>query len=247
LLKAGNFGVDGGDKVGYAHVFQYTRSQYYTGGMEHFLTWFLSALGGAFVGSFVAGYLRKKGENLATHEDLDKLIVQMKATTEATKAIEARISDEVWNKQRQWELKREIIIQLIRSLSATENALMELYSIHAATLPNIQELIAVRLQERLSKTDLWNAANLELDNARVIAALVAGKDLSKAMFGATYAIRLAGKSILIGDTGKFDKHQVIISKLQHGVLVAAQKELGLEIADFLDTYEPKGNSEIEEH
>ena len=56
-----------------------------------------------FAGAFLSSYLKKKGENLATHEDLEKLVVQMEATTTATKAIEARISHGVWDQQQRWE------------------------------------------------------------------------------------------------------------------------------------------------
>jgi hypothetical protein len=41
---------------------------------------------GAFVGSFLGAYVKRKGENLATHEDLDKLVKQVHAVT-TTKAI----------------------------------------------------------------------------------------------------------------------------------------------------------------
>jgi hypothetical protein len=43
----------------------------------------------AGAGAYLGSYLKKKGENLATHEDLNKLIVELRATTEATKSIEA--------------------------------------------------------------------------------------------------------------------------------------------------------------
>lgn len=38
------------------------------------------------VGAFIGSYLKKKGENLAIHEDIKKLVDQVKATTEATTA-----------------------------------------------------------------------------------------------------------------------------------------------------------------
>jgi hypothetical protein len=88
--------------------------------MEQFTIWALGSLVGAFFGSFLAGYLRKKGENLATHEDLDKLVEQMKVTTEATKSIEARISGDVWDRQRQWELKRDTLLETVRSIAIQE-------------------------------------------------------------------------------------------------------------------------------
>ena len=62
----------------------------------------LCAGGGAYFGS----YLKKKGENLATHEDFDRLLAEVETTTKTTKSIEEKISDMFWNKQRRWELKR---------------------------------------------------------------------------------------------------------------------------------------------
>ena len=46
----------------------------------------------AFVGSWLAGYLRKKGENLATHEDINKLVESVSAVTKVMKEIESKIS-----------------------------------------------------------------------------------------------------------------------------------------------------------
>ena len=47
----------------------------------------LTTLGTAFVGSYLAGYLKRRGENLATHEDVGKLVEQMAAVASATKEI----------------------------------------------------------------------------------------------------------------------------------------------------------------
>ena len=57
-------------------------------GLVVFVSSSLSAGAGAFIGS----YLKKKGENLATHEDINKLVDQVKSVTQATKEIEAKIS-----------------------------------------------------------------------------------------------------------------------------------------------------------
>ncbi len=55
-------------------------------GLVVFVSSGLSAGAGAFIGS----YLMKKGENLATHEDINKLVDQVKSVTQATKEIEAK-------------------------------------------------------------------------------------------------------------------------------------------------------------
>jgi|SRR6266851_2457929 len=62
------------------------------------------------VGAFFGSYLKKKGENLATHEDVDKLVAQMSAVTAATKQIEAKIT----RASRVYERQLEILGKLYR-------------------------------------------------------------------------------------------------------------------------------------
>lgn len=59
------------------------------------ILWDLSVIVALFVGFFSA-YMAKKGENLATHEDIEKLVDQVRAVTTATKEIEAKISNDMW-------------------------------------------------------------------------------------------------------------------------------------------------------
>lgn len=73
------------------------------------VAWGLTTLVTAFVGSFLAGYLKRKGENLATHEDIDKLVDQVAAVTTTAKEIEARISNEAWRRERRSDLQLKAI------------------------------------------------------------------------------------------------------------------------------------------
>lgn len=65
------------------------------------------------VGAYIGAYLKKKGENLATHEDIDKLVTQVSAVTVATKNIEDRIS----RASRVYERELEILSRLYRHFS----------------------------------------------------------------------------------------------------------------------------------
>src|ERR1017187_3205456 len=69
--------------------------------------------GGAYLGS----YLKKKGENWATQEDIDKLVKQVAIVTQTTKEIEAKITNEVWERQRKWDLKREALFEAMKELA----------------------------------------------------------------------------------------------------------------------------------
>jgi hypothetical protein len=129
----------------------------------------------AGAGAYLGSYLKKKGENLATHEDVDKLVDQMTAVTQATKQIESAISDEVWDRQRRWELRRDIAIDLIRSMGAAENALsmMEL---------NFRGVKYNPLnKEQEASVNFWNKALLRFLEADSVARLVCGEEVVGAL------------------------------------------------------------------
>jgi hypothetical protein len=88
--------------------------------------WALSVILALFIGGFLKSYMNKKGENLATHEDIDKLVDQMKAVTEATKKIEAEISTGVWDKQKRWVMRREVLFAAAKRMSEVDDALLSL-------------------------------------------------------------------------------------------------------------------------
>src|SRR2546423_13814650 len=84
----------------------------------------------AGLGAYLGSYLRTKGQNLATHEDIDKLVDQVRAVTTATKEIESKISKKAWDRQRRWELKREVLFDAGRKISATADALSSMYAVY---------------------------------------------------------------------------------------------------------------------
>ena len=85
----------------------------------------LVALAG-FIGSYLGAYFKKKGENLATREDIDILVDQVRAVTTATKQIEAKISGDVWDRQKRWELKRDLLFDAARTIAPAQTALVRL-------------------------------------------------------------------------------------------------------------------------
>ena len=87
---------------------------------------FLTAGAGAYVGS----YLKTKGENLATHEDIGKLVDQVRAVTTTTKQIESKIAGDLWDRQKRWELRRDAIFDASKKMAAVKNALSNLHAVH---------------------------------------------------------------------------------------------------------------------
>src|ERR1700674_5268267 len=125
--------------------------------MDHFISWALPTLVGAFVGSYFAGYLRKKGENLATHEDIDKLVAQVAAVTTTTKEIEAKITSDVWDRQKRWELRREVLFEAARRVSEVDVALLYISAVLKVERPD-QKDDPERVQARSDGLKKWNRA-----------------------------------------------------------------------------------------
>lgn len=115
-------------------------------------------------------YAGRKGENLATHEDIDMVLEQVKAVTQTTKEIEAKISTDVWDKQKRWELKRDTLFAVAKELSSMENALIALHSAYTQdTSPEGKHKDAA--------LNHWNQCAISFDlaqNASVVSMRTAG-------------------------------------------------------------------------
>ena len=110
---------------------------------------------GAGISAYFGAYLKKKGENLATHEDINKVLVEVRATTQATKEIEAKISDEVWDRQKRWELKREVLFEAMRRVADIEEVLNTLNAIFRMNAQRTVSVEASRSEPRCTPNRLY--------------------------------------------------------------------------------------------
>src|ERR1700719_1929626 len=105
--------------------------------MEHFLVIaFYSILAfvvGLFSWSFLPSYMREKGKNLATKEDIQELARQTGILTQTTKEIEARLSISVWSKQQRWDLQKTALLDSLKELATAETFLVRLVHTFADT------------------------------------------------------------------------------------------------------------------
>jgi hypothetical protein len=70
-----------------------------------YVVWALSVIIALFVGGYLKSYMSKKGENLATKEDIAQL-------TRITKEIEHVVSTKAWTRQ----IKKEIAIEILKAI-----------------------------------------------------------------------------------------------------------------------------------
>lgn len=136
-----------------------------------FIEWSLAVLIGAFLG-YLTGYMKKKGENLATHEDINKLVDQVHVVTTTTKQIEAQISGDLWDRQKRWELRRDALFELTKRLGSLKDSLATLISAHQTDLKNGWQEDVNRTQNRINLGQEWLDAASALDNAILMAGVV---------------------------------------------------------------------------
>jgi hypothetical protein len=131
--------------------------------------WAITALMAGF-GAYFGSYFKKKGENLATHEDIGKLVDQVRAVTVTAKEIEANISDRSWNRQKHWEMKREAIFSVMASLGRADEALHTL-ALAAKALNESKEPGFLRGAEREARNECYQQIE-DFDMKRALALIV---------------------------------------------------------------------------
>jgi hypothetical protein len=62
------------------------------------------------------------GEDQAITDGFAEVLRQTAETTKTTKAIEARISNDVWDRQKLWEMKREVLFVMAKRVAEMDDA-----------------------------------------------------------------------------------------------------------------------------
>jgi hypothetical protein len=195
--------------------------------MQPLILWGIVTLVGAFVGSFLGSYLKKKGENLATHEDVDKLVDQMKAVTQATKEIEAKISSDVWDRQKRWEMKREVLFAAAKVIAEIDDSLVGFASVFGMK----QEPINLQLAEaRADRTKRWSHAWLKFEETRLLVEMVCKRETKEAFdaLAAVTAQIAADVSKTAGES--YQRSSKEVAKRIFDVRAAMRKELEVDQA-----------------
>lgn len=74
-----------------------------------------------YVGAYLGGYAKRKGENFATKADFSELLSQLKITTQTTEEVKQKLSHEDWATREFKTLKRLKLEELIQAVHETED------------------------------------------------------------------------------------------------------------------------------
>ena len=177
--------------------------------------------------SFLPAYLNKKAENLATKEDLGDLVTQVQAVTTATEEIKNELSHEFWNRQKQWEMKREVLFELTKAMTSAADALTSVYSFYDTERKRGGPMPLPRHEKELSLTESFSDAATAFDNTTVLATIVCSKDLQTAALQFGVFVREA--KMEAKNLPEFPAKQLAELAVKRGaVTTEIRRELGLE-------------------
>jgi len=183
---------------------------------------FIFAGAGAYFGS----YLKQKGKNLATHEDINLLRDQVSVVTTTTKEIEDKIDSDSWVRQKQWELRQGVLFDAARRLTEADDALLMLNSAKQSSNvePDQQENW---LELKVAKQKRWGKAAAALDETRFFVAVVCEKEAVDAIESYAMLANLVAGG-LATNLDSYKNAQVDLVKMLFAARSAIRKELGVD-------------------
>jgi len=141
---------------------------------------------------------------VATHEDIENVLKEVRETTRAAKEIEAQISDKVWDRQKRWEVKREALFEATKDLGELEDALTNLNStFKAAKLNAISGADWSTQKAEASKR--WTEASNNYHRTNLLVVLVCSKEVEIAFDQIGMFFASAATTIFNQDSEYFTK------------------------------------------
>jgi hypothetical protein len=190
-----------------------------------------TALVGGLAGYF-GSYLKRKGENAATHEDINKLTDQVRAVTTVTEQIKTQISGEAWNRERQWEIRRDVFLDAMRALGKMDAALLTLHSAYAVAAGAKPEEKETWIAHQQAALDEARSAKSAFDSAIALVPLICRR--SDAMVGFPKLSGLFGdamRKILKSDLANYSQTSQERTQIIVRLEVAVRQELDMPLPE----------------
>jgi hypothetical protein len=187
-----------------------------------------AAIAGAFFGWFLRPYLGKKGQDLASHEGTDKVLNEVRAVSARAKEIEAKISGDVWDRQKRWELKRDVLFEAVKKSAAVHQALMRVHAVYQTDKAAMARGETGRADEHIKISGVLLQASAELDDTYLLVSLVSGGETRKALGEFIPLARDIGMKLTDGHPEVLQESRSEVSKKLAAVTAAVRKELEID-------------------
>lgn len=187
------------------------------------------ALVTGWIGFYLGAYLKKKGENQAIHEDINKLVDQVRAVTQTTKEIEAKISSDMWTRQKQWEMKRDVLFEAAKRIIELDNGLLTLDSLLHMDDPEGDQWLKAKHQALIG----WNDTIKKFEETQLLIGVICSKETSRVLYDVALFIKELAGRLVKKELGAYNQSSGMLAKALMAARIAIRKELGIEEATTL--------------
>jgi hypothetical protein len=174
---------------------------------------------------------KRSAENIAMNANFQNMLEQLKAQTAATENIKAAINDGVWESQRHFEMRRDVVFDAIRVQGELDYAFIDLRSALLTPIPEREDLIVDAIRKRLEKAKNFESCNAKFYRAMRLTEMVVGETLSNALYEWCRDIRLSVNDLTDKNVTASNITIESLAQKSEAVKFAARKELKLEIAE----------------
>lgn len=176
--------------------------------------------------AFLSGYGTKKGENWATHEDIQKVVAQVEAVTTATEAIKSAVLNEAWARQQHITMKRDALLKVLEELANAEEFLAEFIGMQGITKP-LPEFQAELREERKAIFKNLKSAQRALRHATYLAMVSSDSAMSERLDNLYFLIVMATTDAIAGKRDEATSKTVSLRFEVIGLTEVVRNELGL--------------------
>jgi hypothetical protein len=179
-------------------------------------------------GDYCGAYLKQRGKDFATQDDINKLVDQGRSVKKTMKEIEAKISTEVWDKQKLWELKRDVLFEATRRVGEIEELLHTLNSILQIELKEPKEGNLAWTEMKIGNNKKWSKALAHFDETKLFVGVTCAKETKEAFDGyGKLGLELA-MAINRRTADSYQKYFPELTVRHLAVRTAVRNELGVE-------------------
>ena len=188
----------------------------------------LLTIAGSGIAAHYGAYFKRKGEDQAMKEGFAEVLRQTKETTAATKDIEARITDKIWDRQKRWEMKRDLMFETTKLLAAAKDSLFSLYQTFDLVLKSENSKSPELLEAKKKAATEFNEAMNTLDTHVGLVDLVCGEKTKNTVIETCVFLRQCSAAIVNGQPQVFLNSGKALGLGLDACINAMRAEIGLE-------------------
>lgn len=157
------------------------------------------------------------------------LMIGVRAVTTTTKEIEAKIAGDVWDRQKRWELKRDVLFEATKRLADVEDGLLSLDSVLQIERRSRKEVSLHGQNQNTQRIMKWSTASAAFNESRLLVNMTCEKNTIVAFEASGRLVNVIAAKISPGkDWEIYRKSLPEREKERVAVRAAVRKELGID-------------------